>query len=64
MESIIRDFLIAFVALELLFAYLEYRYEADLFYVLGRLLSAKYLIPAIIIPVIFVLLKLLINFIF
>ncbi|PIZ48208.1 hypothetical protein CO180_03260 [candidate division WWE3 bacterium CG_4_9_14_3_um_filter_41_6] len=64
MDAIIRDFLTAFVVVELLFAYLEYRYQPDLFYILGRLVAPKYLVPSIILPTLFVLLKLLINFLF
>ncbi|PIP56309.1 hypothetical protein COX05_03820 [candidate division WWE3 bacterium CG22_combo_CG10-13_8_21_14_all_39_12] len=64
MGDILKDFILAFVITEFLFAYLEYRYRPDLIYILGRLFAPKYIAPALIIPTAYVVLKLLLGFLF
>lgn len=54
-----------FVILQIFFGYFEYQYKPDIFYVLGRLLTArKYIIPSIVLPFVFVILHLLVRFLF
>lgn len=52
-----------FGLLQLVFGYLEYKYKPDILYIAGRLLTtSKYLIPSIILPVAYILLRLIMSF--
>ena len=61
---VIRDLLFIFAVMQVLFGYIEYRYKPDIIYILGRLLNPKYLVPSIIIPVAYVVLKWVLYFLF
>ncbi|NTV31151.1 hypothetical protein HGA91_04220 [candidate division WWE3 bacterium] len=63
-STVIRDFFTVFVILQLLFGYLEYRHTPDFIYIVGRLFSSKYLVPSLIIPIAYIILKALLNFLF
>lgn len=65
MSQILKEAFYVFALLELMFAFLEYRYKPDVFYIAGRLLtSSKYLVPTITIPLAYIILRLITNFLF
>ncbi len=53
--------LILFLALQILFAYYEYRLRADPIYVFTRLLQPKYLLPSVLISLAYLILTPLIG---
>lgn len=65
MSQILKETFYVFALLEVMFAYLEYRYKPDIIYIAGRLFTnPKYLIPSITIPPAYFLLRIIINFLF
>lgn len=56
--------LILLAVLELFFAYLQYRIQPDIFYIVARLLKPQYLIPAVVLPVAYFLMRLITYFLF
>jgi len=65
MSNALTEALVVFIILQLLFGYLEYQYKADIFYIAGRLLTApKYIIPSVTLPIAYVIISRLLNFLF
>lgn len=62
--SLIKQALTVFILLQLLFAYLEYRYKPDLLYILGRLFNRKYIIPSLILPFAYIILVVFLGYLF
>ncbi|MCA9391830.1 hypothetical protein KC614_01330 [candidate division WWE3 bacterium] len=65
MAGIIQEYLIVFAVLQLAFGFFEYQYRADIFYVVSRLFTTKkYIVPSLILPIAFIILRRLITFLF
>lgn len=54
MQGLIIEYLAVFALLQLFFGYFEYQYRPDIFYIVGRLLTApKYIVPSLVLPLVF-----------
>lgn len=62
--SVFRQGLIVFFLLQILFGYFEYRYRADLFYILEQLVKPKYLVTSLVITIAYVFLAVVLTFLF
>ena len=60
--SLLKQTIIVFALLQLVFGYFEYQYKPDLLYILGRLTTRKYIIPSIIVPIAYVFLVLILGY--
>ncbi len=61
MGSILKQGLLVFGLLQVLFAFITFQYRKDFFYALGELIKPKYLVPSIVITVIFTILNLILR---
>lgn len=62
MSSYLHQALFIWLLLQLLFGYFEFRYKPDVFYIVGRLFSRKYLVPSLIIPVVYIIILALLKY--
>lgn len=62
--SLLKQAIIVFIVIHIIFGYFHYRYKEDIFYVLEQSIKPKYLLPSVIITLAYIFLVVFLRYLF